>query len=470
MSEVQKLERRMVALEKTVKKLQGTVPKATNNVRKFGRQAGAAAGGVNKLKNALAGLAGFVGVGLGIGAIFQGLEKTDKASAALRTLGLDSDELGGALDKLRKKLDNNVSALELQQNAFEVAQAGFKDTADVTQILEAATKSAQAKLIDSTTTVKALTAVLNAYGLGADQAGDVSESFFQTIADGSLTLDQYAASIGAVAPLASAAGVGLQEVNAAIAVITQNGQSAGEATTAVRNAIQGIIAPSSQAKKLAAELGIAFNEQALEAKGLTGVLKDVIEGTDGSKEALTKLFGSIEAVNGVLALSKNDFASVNQALENQAKAAGKVQKAYEETSNTIQGSVNRIVNSFTALVQTNVVEYGDEIVAVFNGVAATFEALNSPAGEVIIQIGLVTAGVVLLTKAIVALKATALAAYISRLIPILQAGKGALALKTVAMAAYTKATSAATFGNSRVSGEGCAGSSTDHRSMTACCC
>ena len=101
-----------------------------------------------------------------------------------------------------------------------------------------------------------------------------------------------------------------------------------------------------------------------------------------------------------------------QALIRLVKSQGSRQgpKGYEETSNTIQGSVNRIVNSFTALVQTNVVEYGDEIVAVFNGVAATFEALNSPAGEVIIQIGLVTAGVVLLTGG-VALKATALAAY-----------------------------------------------------------
>ena len=145
---LQKLERRMLAVEKTVSRVQGTLPKATNNVVRFGRASANASNGVRKLVSMLGELAAFAGVGIGIGAIFQGLEKTDKANAALRTLGADTVTFRKELTALRKELNNNVSELDLTQQAFNVMQAGFKDAADVTQI-EAAVKSSQAKPIET---------------------------------------------------------------------------------------------------------------------------------------------------------------------------------------------------------------------------------------------------------------------------------------------------------------------------------
>ena len=188
---------------------------------------------LNGLKGALGSLAAFTGVAVGVGAIFDQIKQADKASVALKTLGADASDVKEALSGLRKELDNNVSQLELTQNAFQVMQAGFKDTSEVTQILEAATKSAQAKLIDSTTTVQALTSVLNAYGLGAGQAATLSDKFFQTIADGNLTLDQYAGVIGGLATIGKSAGVSIEEINAALARITQTGATAGEAATGI---------------------------------------------------------------------------------------------------------------------------------------------------------------------------------------------------------------------------------------------
>ena len=103
--------------------------------------------------------------------------------------------------------------------------------------------------------------------------------------------------------------------------------------------IAAIVAPSEQAKKLAAELGIAFNQQGLEAQGLVGVLKDVFEATDGNIDQMTTLFGRIEAVNTALALGNDGFVGVEKNLKNQEGAAGKVQKAYDEMSNTIVAAV-----------------------------------------------------------------------------------------------------------------------------------
>ena len=360
--------------------------------------------------DALKGTLGAVGIALGTGAIFDKLAKSDKAKAAIRTLGVDASKLTTELKGLRKELNNNVSQLELQQNAFNVIQSGFKGTAEVTQILEAATKSAQAKLIDSTVVVNALTSTLNAYQLGAGSATSVTEKFFQTIADGSLTLDQYAAGIGTIAPTASAAGISLNELNAALSAATRI-QASNDAFTGLGSVIDAIVAPTKQAKDLAAELGIEFSQQALEAKGLTGVLQDVFDATGGNVEQMTTLIGRMEGVNTLLALGNDGFTAYNKNLENQGSAAGKVDKAYDEMSNTITGALKRIQQSFNGLITSNG-DFAQAIIPVFDSLTAIISALDTPMGAFILKIGLVTAGFYAMQKAILAVKATALAGFI----------------------------------------------------------
>ena len=440
------LTKSMEQLEKQVAVLDKKLPDATKEMAGFGKAAGRGVRPVKSLAGSIKGLVGefaaFAGLAVGVGATFQNLEKSDKASAAVATLGVDSKKLASDLTDLRKELNNNVSALELQQNAFEVAQAGFTDTAEITEILGNATKSAQAKLIDSTTTVRALTSVLRSYNLTASDSKALSDKFFATIASGNLTLDQYASVIGRVAPIASAAGVGIEEVNAALAVITQQGSSAGEAATQVSAAISSILGPSEQAKKLAKDLGLEFNEEALAAKGFAGVLEDVVEKTGGSSEKLIKLFGSLEAVQGVLALSTQNFGQYKKALEAQTDSVGKVDKAYETVSKTITASLARVQNSFGALTQAIVVDSAPAIIAAFDGIAEIINALNSPIGKAALQIGLMAAAIIALNKAIAFLKATQLAAWFKPIVAQILLGNKAFAtfiLRTKAAAIATKA-------------------------------
>ena len=377
--------------------------------------------GTKKLESALGQLGGVVGkiaaiagVGLGFGKLFTDLEKADKANAALRTLGIETKSFNKDLQNLRESLNNNVSQLELQQGAFAVAQAGYKKTADQVKILEAAVKSSQAKLVGTDVSITAITSVLKAYGLEASSAASLSEKFFQTIADGNLTLPEYAQVIGGVAPLASAAGVSLNELNAGIAALTQRGLTAGEATTGLERIIAALIDPSDGASKAAADLGIAFDEQALKAKGLTGVLEEVAAKTGGSTQKYSELFGSLEAVNAIVALSSNNFEDFRKSLGNQEDAAGKVDKAYKEMSATIIASLKRLQNTATVVGQSFVKDFGPAIVGSFDTLAVIIDSLQSPLGKLLVNIGLVTAAVIALNKAIVALKATALAAWLTQ--------------------------------------------------------
>ena len=202
--------------------------------------------------------------------------------------------------------------------------------------------------------------------------------------------------------------------------------------------IKSIIAPSSDAGKLAEELGLAFNEEALKAKGLQGVLKDVMEATDGNIEQVSRLI-PVSKGRAALALSSGEFERFDRALNNQSKATGKVDKAYQEMSNTIVASLKRVQTSFTSLVQGQLVEAGPMLVSVFDGLTAVLQALDSPMGRLISQLALATAGFWALHKAILAVKATALAAFITKQVALLTTFGAKIYIAAAATGAWNKA-------------------------------
>ena len=91
LNQLQKLEARVTALERSSQDLTSKLRESTKAITGLGAASRNAAGGVNTLSGSLGRIAAFTGISLGLGSIFEGLEKADKASAALRTLGADSN-------------------------------------------------------------------------------------------------------------------------------------------------------------------------------------------------------------------------------------------------------------------------------------------------------------------------------------------------------------------------------------------
>ena len=417
----------------------------TSQLDKLNRQLGKTQTQADKTGKALAGLGGAIsklaaiaGVGLGLSAIFNEIKNADKANAQLRGLGASTKELIPALRKVRKELNNNVSQAELSASAFQVLQSGFSETKDVTDILAASTVAAKAKNAQAAVVTQALTSVLNSYNISASKSSQISNQFFKTIKDGNLTIEEYSNNIGTLAPLGNAAGVSLGELNASLARITQTGSSAGEATTQIQAILNAIINPSAQAKKLADELGISFDTQALKAKGLAGVLEEVIQKTNGSQEAIAKLFGSSEALLGVLALSSDKFEGFNKALERQKNGLDEVRKAFDENANTIAGGLTRIGSALSGVI-SNGTGLSSILVPALDLTASAISALESPIGAVIGAVALLTAGVYALNKALLVLKSTGIIIWLGRFTKAVLAGKGALAAASVKAALFTKA-------------------------------
>jgi len=308
------------------------------------------------------------------GKVFSTLAAQDFATAKVKTLGVEVDTLTPKLATLSNELSGQVSQLGLLEASYDVASAGFGETSELIDVLKASQLGATGGFSDLATVTDATTSVLNAYGLESDKAAKIVDGFVQTQNDGKIIVQQYAQQIGRLAPIAAGAGVGIDELNAAISSVTATGVPVESTFAGLRQVIASIQKPTGEAAKAAEKLGIDFSAAALSSKGLGGVLQEIVDKGGASEETLALLFGSVEARTAVLPLLNDQLESFNKNLENQANAQDTAAKAAFTASNTIQGQLTRLGTAFTNLAGEGS-EFGAVIRETLKIAAVTIEAL-----------------------------------------------------------------------------------------------
>ena len=333
------------------------------------------------------------------GKVFSTLAAQDFATAKVRTLGVEVDSLTPRLATLSNELSGQVSQLGLLEASYDVASAGFSETSELIDVLKASQLGATGGFSDLATVTDATTSVLNAYGLESDKAAKIVDGFVQTQNDGKIVVQQYAQQIGRLAPIAAGAGVGIEELNAAISSVTATGVPVESTFAGLRQVIASIQKPTGEAAKAAKKLGIDFSASALSSKGLGGVLQEIIDKGGASEETLALLFGSVEARTAVLPLLNDQLESFNKNLENQAEAQGTAAQAAFTSSNTIQGQLKRLGSAFTNLAGEGS-EFGAVIRETLKITAVTIEALAAAVKIVFLPVRTLTALVSEVGKAI----------------------------------------------------------------------
>jgi TP901 family phage tail tape measure protein len=259
------------------------------------------------------------------------------------------EELGDGVLEISRRLP--VAASDLADGLFDVISAGV-DAADSIEFLGVAATLAAGGMTTVSIAVDGLTSSMNAFGIASEDAGKVADKFFAAQQEGKTTIEELSTEIGKVAPIAAAMGLSIDEVLGSIAALTKQGIKTNIAVTQIRSALTGVLKPSKEAAELADDLGIKFNEQALAAQGLVPFLENIIDKTGGSAEQLSTLFGRVEAVNAVLALSKGEFGDVNEALIEIESSFGRTEKAADKISDTLSGQFSLAMNNVLSATKT----------------------------------------------------------------------------------------------------------------------
>ncbi len=345
------------AVDKDAKKLGKTVKNSNgvlNNQSKSLKHAAISWIGLGK--SAKAATPGIVGAGAAlaaalapIAAITSGMAvltgavtafaKQDAATAALKTLKVDTDALTPSLLNVSKELGHQFNQIELTVAAYDVASAGFIEAADASMVLKASALAARAGMADLATTGDAVTTVLNAWKLSASEAESVADKMQQTVADGKIKISEYASNIGKVATTAAQLKIPLSEVNAAIALSTKSGVNAERAFTGI-NAALAQIAGGQAGKKL----GMDISAATLESEGLMETLRKISEVPVG--EQIKALGREGHAAMGPVLAALEEYELL---LKNQEESAGVAAAAAKDQAMTIAGAWKELTTVVTNL-------------------------------------------------------------------------------------------------------------------------
>ncbi|MFA6044189.1 MAG: phage tail tape measure protein [Phycisphaerales bacterium] len=307
------------------------------------------AGGIGQAQRMLGGLGKAIMTPIGmfatLGAVaaLAGVKATrmagdfDKALRELSTLlPTTVDQMGELRDKI-VQLSTEVpqAPAQLTQGLYEVVSAGISNTTEAFKVLDVASRAATAGLTETTTVVNALTAVMNSYGMGADQATRVSDVLFQTVNVGVVRFAELATHIGDVANTAALANVPIEVVGAAIATMTQRGINAAESVTSLNRLILALMDSQGLGAEAAHQMGMEFGVAQLKAKGLQGMLEELYTATGGNVEKMQLILPELRAFRAASVLAGTGAEGFADAIVMMGNAVGTTEKAFGKMSGEV---------------------------------------------------------------------------------------------------------------------------------------
>lgn len=432
-SEEQRLRTELANLQTRFKELQADVPKVSKETKEFSEN-------TDKLSNS-AKLANTVLKNLASQAVSQ---LTSALKSALQEMKNVDDELvtvrkvTGAtaeeLEQIEKKAYAVASAYGETASEYLNAVSSFTRAGYGEQATELAELATQTKIVGDTTEE-----IAQQFLLSVDAAykyqGNIEQ--LSKVLDGANEIDnKYATSIekiaeglGKVAPIASQAHVGVDELSAAIGTVTAVTQRSGtEAATALRALFLNIIGDT----KTEIEDGATWT--AGEIEGLRDVIKTYASEAYEAAEATGSIINPMEAIAGLAQSMKDGVLTEQQLMSMVSDIGGKLRTSqllalienwdmYQSMLNDYANSVgsadkevanaldswtrktNILKNEWTEFI-TNLVDTS-VIKGALDGLTEFISILDTGAGRAVVTVGAVTAGVWLLVSAINAARAAA---------------------------------------------------------------
>lgn len=245
--------------------------------------------------------------------------------------------------------ETGEAASDMAEATYQAISASV-NTADAASFAGTATKLAVGGFTSATTAVDVLTTAINAYGLAASDATQLSDYLITTQNLGKTSVDQLAQSVGKVIPLASAYNVQMDNLSSAYAVLTANGIATAESGTYLKSMLNELGDTGSDVSEvLLNSTGKTFAQLMEQGYSLGDVMAMLGNAVDGDSTAFNAMWSSTEAGIGALSLFNAGADKYNSVLDSMRTSAGATEKAYSTMADTTDKSKQRMENSFNNL-------------------------------------------------------------------------------------------------------------------------
>ncbi len=353
----------------------------------------AATGFSSKVSTAMATMAGYVGGQLVLSAISSMKQALAEAGGEMLSfseaiaevnsiLPLNGKLTEAAKDKLIDFSSQFGGTPTQQAKAFyQIVSAGITDTTKAVNLLKVANVGAVAGVTDVKTAIEGLTSALAVYeenGLTATEASDI---LFASVREGKTTFGELSNNMGAITAVAKSAGLEFDELSGTLAFLTKSGLSTERATTGLRGAIASILKPSKEAKDAAEQLGIELSVAGIKHAGsFAKFMEEVRVKTNGSTDAIAKLFPNVESLPAILNIVNGNFADFVRIQNSVEKSAGASAEAFKELEKSSDFQLETLEQSLK-----NILLYAGEVAD--SDLADFFKDLRESIPDVVDTIG-----------------------------------------------------------------------------------
>lgn len=312
----------------------------------------AAATSINTLKNALADVQQTLN---GITEESRGFSDAMKATNTMAGKGAeDFAELKRQVTDLAGSVP--VARDTLAQGLYQVISNGVPEDNWIT-FLEKSARSAVGGIADLNSVVGVTSTVIKNYGLSWDEAGAIQDKIQLTAKNGVTSFEQLAATLPRVTGVAATLGVSIDELMASFATLTGVSGNTAEVSTQLAAVLNALVKPSSEATKMAQQMGIEFDAAAVKAAGgfsqfLTNLEQSVQQYAASSgmlaEEIYGKLFSSAESLRAIIPLQGELSEKFQSNISAMQESAGTMDAAFADMSRTGASAMQRLKNEFSA--------------------------------------------------------------------------------------------------------------------------
>lgn len=309
--------------------------------------------------------------------------------------GEDFARLKGQVAELSKSIP--VVRDELANGLYQVISNGAPEDNWIA-FLQKSAKASVGGIADLGETVKVTSTIIKNYGLSWDKAGDVQDKIQLTAKNGVTSFEQLAQALPKVTSNAATLGVSIDELMATFATLTGVSGNTAEVSTQLAAIFTALVKPSSEASKMAQQMGIEFDAAAIKAAGgmrnfLTDLDKNVKAYASKSgmleQEIYGKLFGSAESLRALGPLTGQLAAKFNENVEAMKGSAGTIDDAFSIMSSSGAASLQILKNKFA--------EVGDAIASTMGGIMPVLN-ITAQIGNTVIAVSAMVSGLKNLAK------------------------------------------------------------------------
>lgn len=281
-------------------------------------------------------------VGLGTAAVTTTAGFESAMSQVQATMGITADatsKLGGqtvntmeALEDLAKEMgaSTKFSATEAAAAINNMAMAGY-DVEQIYQALPQVLSLASAGALDLDYATQLVANGLNVMGLETSDAAEMADKLAVTASKAYGSVSDFGEGILIAGGQAKLANVSLTDTLTALGILGDNGISASEGGTALRNTLKNLYTPTTDAAKALEELGVTTANSDGTLRDFQEVLKDLGGSLDGLTEEqrvqyMSRIFDTetISAANALLGNCGDRWDELSASIDNANGAAEKM--------------------------------------------------------------------------------------------------------------------------------------------------